>query len=250
MRGSTHFKVSGGGVDADYQAVLNFASNNAIPLPTTAQQEIDNQLLIDYKASGAWDKHDVFFKFKGTASADFKLICWKRLVKATAVGNLIWSDSGVEGAGGYINSLFVPSTNAVNFTSLIGSVYMYLNKAVVESKAITGVYTGSTSNGYTLVLQTQSNQGIFAYGGAATVGYNGFGVGLLMMNRGTESKIFTPTVTTQTSIPTGNLSTSPLYILARNNQGTADILSTESLAYYGIAGNLENDYPSMKTILV
>jgi len=110
--------------DVDYQAVLDAVVAAGDPLPSTAQQDIDNQLMIDYKATGGWAKDDVVFKFSGTGSIGYKLMCWKRLVKAEAFGSLIWSDSGVKGNGtnAYIKSGYNPALNALNMTQNDASI--------------------------------------------------------------------------------------------------------------------------------
>lgn len=102
--------------DSDYQAVLDFATAEGIEWPDESQRAIDNQLLIDYKATGGWDRDDCFAKFNGTAPTDFKLIDWKRLVKMTTSGlNIAFSTNGIKSMGDWINTGYNPSTDAVNF---------------------------------------------------------------------------------------------------------------------------------------
>ena len=42
----------GGGFDADYQAVLNYATTQGYTLPSAGQQTLQNQLVVDLKAGG------------------------------------------------------------------------------------------------------------------------------------------------------------------------------------------------------
>jgi hypothetical protein len=52
-------RVMGGGgaaFDADYQAVLDYATSQGYTLPSTGQQTLQNQLVVDLKAGGIWSK--------------------------------------------------------------------------------------------------------------------------------------------------------------------------------------------------
>lgn len=127
MRGSTQvtkvmrgtvliWEKAVGGYDADYQAVLDYATANAIVLPTGVQQDIDNQLMIDYKATGAWNKNDSVFKFEGTADPAFKLIDWKRLILGATFGSVTWDVDGIKGMVQMLISIHILT---LHFTGLI-----------------------------------------------------------------------------------------------------------------------------------
>jgi hypothetical protein len=49
--------------DADYQAVLNYATTQGYTLPSAGQQTLQNQLVVDLKAGGIWAKLDTFGVF-------------------------------------------------------------------------------------------------------------------------------------------------------------------------------------------
>jgi hypothetical protein len=65
--------------DADYQAVLNYATTQGYTLPSAGQQTLQNQLVVDLKAGGIWSKLDTFAVFATDGDSDFALIDWKRL---------------------------------------------------------------------------------------------------------------------------------------------------------------------------
>jgi hypothetical protein len=44
----------GGGFDADYQAVLDYATTQGYTLPSAGQQTLQNQLVVDLKDGGIW----------------------------------------------------------------------------------------------------------------------------------------------------------------------------------------------------
>jgi hypothetical protein len=77
----------GGGFDADYQAVLNYATTQGYTLPSAGQQILQNQLVIDLKNAGIWSKLDTFAVFATDGDSDFALIDWKRLSDYTAVNS-------------------------------------------------------------------------------------------------------------------------------------------------------------------
>jgi hypothetical protein len=56
-------RASGVKYDSDYQAVLNYATTQGYTLPSASQQIIQNQLVIDLKAGGIWNKLDVLYIF-------------------------------------------------------------------------------------------------------------------------------------------------------------------------------------------
>jgi len=108
----------GSGFDSDYQAVLDkgIANGNTAPTSTNA----GNQLMIDLKASGAFAKADALgvLASGGGSDSGFALIDWKRLINLTAVNSPTFNDTqGFTGNGtsSYIDLLYNPSTDAVNW---------------------------------------------------------------------------------------------------------------------------------------
>ena len=104
--------------DSDYQAVLDkgIANGNTAPTSTNA----GNQLMIDLKASGAFAKADALGVLASGVGSDsgFALIDWKRLINLTAVNSPTFNDiQGFSGNGtsSYIDLLYNPSTDAVNW---------------------------------------------------------------------------------------------------------------------------------------
>jgi hypothetical protein len=118
--GLEYSRLSGGGsgFDSDYQAVLDkgIANGNTAPTSTNA----GNQLMIDLKASGAFAKADALgvLASGGGSDSGFALIDWKRLINLTAVNSPTFNDiQGFSGNGtsSYIDLLYNPSTDAVNW---------------------------------------------------------------------------------------------------------------------------------------
>jgi len=103
--------------DADYQAVLDYATTQGYTLPSAGQQTLQNQLLVDLKDGGIWAKLDTFAVFATDGDSDFALIDWKRLTDYTAINSPTFTaDEGFQGNGtsSYIDSNYNPVVNGVN----------------------------------------------------------------------------------------------------------------------------------------
>lgn len=84
----------GGGFDADYQAVLDYASNPSrnYTLPSDAHQILQNAIVVTLKQNDIWDRLDLFYITAGNNEA-FCRINWKNpssnyLTDASASGTL------------------------------------------------------------------------------------------------------------------------------------------------------------------
>jgi hypothetical protein len=75
------------GMDADYKAILDYATTQGYTLPSASQQLLQEQLLIDLKDAGIWSKLDTFAVFATDGDSDFALIDWKRLTDYTAINS-------------------------------------------------------------------------------------------------------------------------------------------------------------------
>jgi hypothetical protein len=114
--------------DADYQAVLDYATTQGYTLPSESQQLLQNQLVVDLKDGGIWSKLDTFAVFATDGNSNFALIDWKRLSQYTAVNSPTFTTNvGFSGnaTSAYVNTNFNPSTSGVNYTSNNASRIMY-----------------------------------------------------------------------------------------------------------------------------
>ena len=106
-------------LDADYQAVLDYATTQGYTLPSAGQQTLQNQLIVDLKAGGIWSKLDTFAVFATDGDEDFALIDWIRLTQYTAVNSPTFTpNQGFQGDGvsSSIDTNFNPFINGVNYT--------------------------------------------------------------------------------------------------------------------------------------
>ena len=151
------------GYDTDYQAVLDYATAQAIALPDATQQSIDNQLMIDLKATGKWGVCKSFLNLKGTATSAFKLIDWKRIVKYTDLGSPTWSSSGIKGNGvnAYIKLAWNFEDIGLGFNNIAIGFTLFDAPVAVDSaySVIFGSATSSGSNSQTRLYIYQGTIG-------------------------------------------------------------------------------------------
>jgi hypothetical protein len=119
----------GGGFDADYQAILDYATTQAYTLPSASQQALQNQLVVDLKDGGIWSKLDTFSVFATDGDSNFALIDWKRLIQMTAVNSPTFtSNQGFQGNGtsSYIDTNYNPLIDSVNLSQNDASSFSYI----------------------------------------------------------------------------------------------------------------------------
>jgi surface protein len=113
--------ISDGGVinEAEYQAVLDYATTQTYTLPTISQRNQQNLLLYNLKDAGIWTKLDTFAVFATDGDSDFALIDWKRLSQYTAINSPTFTtNDGFAGnnTSAYIDTNYNPFTSGVNYT--------------------------------------------------------------------------------------------------------------------------------------
>jgi hypothetical protein len=141
--------------DADYQAVLDYATTQGYTLPSAGQQTLQNQLVVDLKAGGIWSKLDTFGVFATDGDSDFALIDWIRLSDYTAVNSPTFTtDEGFTGDGisSYIDTNYNPAISGINYTLDNASRYFF------PYNVLSGRYDGNTAalrNSITKQLTTQ-----------------------------------------------------------------------------------------------
>ena len=105
--------VSNGGFDPDYQNLLNFAVANSIPLPSPSEQIMNNATLRDAKATGVWQKSDVFYVMINVGSSAFATLNWKNPAsfRLAIVNTVTWNNTtGFQGDGvsGHLTTGLMP----------------------------------------------------------------------------------------------------------------------------------------------
>ena len=247
----------GGGFDADYRAVLNYATSLGYTLPSAGQQTKQNQLLIDLKSAGIWSKLDAFAMFATDGNSNFALIDWKRLVVMTAINCPTFStNQGFNGNGtsSYVNTSFTPS-NGVNYA---------LNNCSFGYWAFSGLDTSgakinigcrnSASLGLTYPVGT--NEATLLINSNTTVGgvltASSSNLGLRHFNRiastGCRYLNSTGVVGTNTNI-SGNIPTVSIFINALNSNGSPSSYTTTRISCVFAGASLATENSSLNSAL-
>ena len=237
--------------DADYQAVLNYATTQGYTPPSSSQQILQNQLVLDLKSADIWDKLDTFAVFATDGDSNYALIDWKRLTQYTAVNSPTFTtNQGFKGNGvsSYIDTNFIPSAVSNNY-QLNNASFGYwcyslfsnggsrvnigsrnssssgLTYAVGGNENSLFMNTNNITNG--ILSSVSSNLGLRHFNRTSSTGANYYkSTGLVGSN-------------TNTSFDLSNYS---FYLFALNNAGTASFytLSDMSMAFAGADLSAEN----------
>jgi hypothetical protein len=136
------------GMDADYKAILDYATTQGYTLPSASQRLLQEQLLIDLKDAGIWAKLDTFAVFATDGSSDFALIDWKRVTDYTAINSPTFTTNfGFEGDN--ISSYIDCNYNALsgtNWTQNSASFGYYMFQGRIASPGSSDNAFGSGSS--------------------------------------------------------------------------------------------------------
>ena len=123
------------GFDADYQAVLDYATTQGYTLPSAGQQTLQNQLVLDLKTAGVWSGLDLFYVFATDGDREYAAINWKdpnnfecdEYNSPTFTTNLGFKG---DGASAYVDTNFNLNTDNVNYDPLNedGSDFVYVDE--------------------------------------------------------------------------------------------------------------------------
>jgi hypothetical protein len=185
VRGISGIQSIGVSFDADYQAVLDYATTQGYTLPSAGQQLLQNQLVVDLKDGGIWSKLDTFGVFATDGDSDFALIDWIGLSQYTAVNSPTFTtDEGFQGDGtsSYINTNFNPATQGVNFANNNAGISLYVKIAQTLGVDI----FGETSSAIRLRNANNVLQRLNA-GSNALAAINMSGTGVLTWNKNSIS---------------------------------------------------------------
>jgi len=234
--------------DTDYQAKLDFAQANSIPVPSVAQSDIYNQTILDVKTTNAWLASSIAFDFSGDADIQFKLICLKRRILAIAYGGGVWSQDGWLGNGtnSYIDPLY-DTTSDTNWQLNSAGVFWKSFQKSVGFNAIMGLSGVSTSL-YTLVLPNPEPESYASINGTVNKRspYGRLGLNMVSRFSSTEIKIneVTDTVDSQEKYE-------GVFVIGARTTVTKDTISlytNEGIGFIAIGGDTSNDYTNLKTI--
>jgi hypothetical protein len=227
--------------DADYQAVLDYATTQGYTKPSGSQQLLQNQLVIDLKDGGVWSKLDTFAVFATDGNRDFALIDWIRLSQYTAVNSPTFTTNG--GFNGNGTSAYIDT----NFDISTGTNYS-LNNA---SRLMYGVFPNDTSypesqSGLNINMtrnaespRQQINQGISYLNLNSPSNWMGTGNRFRSINRtsSTNVELFANTTQTSRTATSVALVSGNQFLLRGNNGYTLNTI----FKIYGMGASLVSE---------
>lgn len=240
-----------GDYDVDYQAILDHAIVQGYSLPSDEQQALQNQLLLDLKSAGIWDDLDLLYVFATDGDRNFAKINWKSPGNFTAseVDTPTFTSShGFTGNGSssYLNTGWAPDPDGVNYTQDEAGIFGYSGTEITAgTKYLVGAIgnSGGATNGNIQLVPKQTTQHSYAVNSTGTVvGTSVSSIGFFHIRRVTSNdqrlfkdgaQVGSANVGASTSI-----SDNSVYILARNNEGTADSFSDGRVGIAGIGASL------------
>lgn len=225
--------------DVDYVAVLNYALNQGITIPSASQQALQEQIVIDLKAAGVWTKLDSLVIW-ATENSDFALIDWKKLSLMTAFNSPTFTTNvGYQGnlTSAYIDLGFSPST-AGNYALSDASFGVWYGN--VATRTVGAIYFGFSS------LNVSSNNFLFPVstggylrningtaGGGGTVGKTLVdGLYVATRNNNTTLDTYLNGASLDSSLASTEavtLGTTNFTAFARNFNGTIDLFSDDQI---------------------
>jgi len=123
-----------GGFSAEYAAVLANGTSRGATLPSGSQQAKQNQLIVDLKTDGIWDKLDAFYMLATDGNSAFALINWKNPSAnyGTAVNSLptFTTNQGFTGSGSNAINLNFAANSGTNFKDPNSSIGVFVGTAV------------------------------------------------------------------------------------------------------------------------
>jgi hypothetical protein len=227
--------------DADYQAVLDYATTQGYTLPSSGQQALQNQLVVDLKDAGIWSKLDTFGVFAsdaedspGSNTSDFALIDWIRLIDYTAVNSPTFNvNEGFEGNGtsSYIDLNYETVTDWVNVSQDDASVFGYQFADVFPNN---GIILG-VSVLLLILINPRNASGLRVtrvHSSSTTTATNSDGQGLMVLNRNNsvDFDIYLRGTLLETPAATSDSVTTDLYSM---RTGTTYAASKPSVIGYG-----------------
>ena len=229
-------RSSGIKYDTSYQDVLDRATSLGYPIPSSAQQIVQNQLVLDLKAGGVWSELDVFYVFAtGTGATNtFASLNWKAPTSYQATLNnplAFATNNGLTvSSTGNVSTNFTPSTNGVKYTLNNASRFAWIHTA--GTGPIDGV-SGSASNRFTFdgTLPQNINNGTTSNAIGALSG-----TGLKSINRPANNQI---RVFQNTNLSvSGSSTSSALTTTAQFVFRSLGTYGTHTISVYGMGASL------------
>lgn len=148
--------------DSSYQLILNEATALGYTLPSDAQKIIQNDLILELKSAGIWNKLDVLYIFANDGGSNFGTLNWirpdiRRCLLYTSGSTLTFTtNQGFTGNGtsAYIDTTFNPFFDPNKYQVNNASRYIYLYTPQTPAPR---PFDGNSSNSNTIGTYTSND---------------------------------------------------------------------------------------------
>jgi hypothetical protein len=237
--------IVGFAYDADYQAVLNKAISESFTLPDDAEKLKQNQLVIDLKTAGAWEKADTIFVLATGSNQNFARIDWRNPTHlATLVNSPTFvTKKGFQGGGtSYINTNFNPFTEGIKYKQNNASRYIFMDTAS-STGALDGCATVNTNRMIRSNVSTQTiNQGSTSLTGGTFNFTNVKGMKSIHRTSDTNVELFNDT-TRESRTATSSTMVNQNQFILRSGSDVTPIYGAHTISFYMMGESMisEND---------
>lgn len=246
-----------GGFDSDYQAILDYATSQGYTLPSSAQQSVQNTLLVALKDYGIWDNLDVFYNFFTDGDHNFAKINWKAPGTFQAVGTghepTFTTNSGFKGNAGsqYLDTTF----SYFDGTGIQSSdphfmVDVITQQTLTVEQSMCGVIGGAPLSRINLRYTPSSGQATYTCITSANRqtpgGFVPSGVGMFLCRRNTSglTSLYRNAVLVDSFTLVATAFTAPpldFYICGLNNGGSLTQQTDARISCLSIGGNVSGN---------
>ncbi len=244
-----------GGFDADYQAILDYATTQGFSLPSVGQQTLQNTLVSSLKTAGIWSELDYLYVMATDGDSDYARINWSnpgtfQLTDTSGTPTFDPNEGFDRACGNYMSGGYIPATHAVNATLNSTSVFLYDWNSLTEQcsgNAYMGTIGGNQRDRWNAV-NTTNTQGInqctinanaYTMGGEGFKSFHRDGTNLSLYINGVASYL------NQAGSGVGSLNTNQL-VLGRDGAGGGN-QSQMTLGIWGRGSALLSEAADMNT---
>ena len=236
--------------DADYQSVLNRATTLGYTLPSSAQQTIQNQFVLDLKSAGIWSQLDLLYVMATDGDGDYSLLNWVSPSNFEGIyngtGTFVTNEGWDRNTCDYIQTQYIPNTHSNNATLNSTANFVY---AFNDDQYSRNCYMGTiTNNGQdkfnSQVVPTSTGYGVNGCVNTFTIDTSG--IGFKMIQRvGTDISYYVNSGTAGQTLSggTGALNTSEL-VIGRDGSGAGNC-SVMTISIFGRGSSLSGNESSL-----
>src|SRR5690606_4204420 len=235
---------------AEYQAVLDYASDMGYTLQSVEHRQRDNLKMQRYKDVGFLQVLDQLFNFCTDGDSDFALINWitPGIRNCTKVGGVTFSSfQGFQGNGtnAGLNTNFAPATHGVHFQQNDACFAAYCGNNINEAGALVGAFDAATTNG--VFLRPRNPDGQITYrvnhGTATEVASDLDAIGMYLVNRtaasgsGATNLYKNGYLAGSGTVASTGMTSASIHLLCNNNAGTLAGFSNRNIKMYAIGSS-------------